>query len=128
MALSVVLDYYNIKIDPDTIFYDIYNYTQNAVSTFDMLIYATKLGLDATLYSSNIEDLRKNINNNIPLILALGTNSKIMHFVVVYGLSEEGNYLIYDSGKYKIILTKESLQERWVENGAVALRILKTRF
>ncbi|MBI5050898.1 MAG: peptidase C39 family protein [Nitrospirae bacterium] len=101
-SLAGVMNYWKIDVTPDSIAKEIYSKSAKGTLNIDMVIYPQRKGLIAEQYSGNMQDLKKNIDSDYPLIVlvdygfwAVQTN----HFMVVVGYNEDG--VIVNSGKDK---------------------------
>jgi ABC-type bacteriocin/lantibiotic exporter with double-glycine peptidase domain len=99
-SLAGVLNYWGVKDSPEEIARHIFSPTAGGTLDLDMVLYAQRKGLKAIPYGGSWEDVRKNIDSRVPLILLVDEGFWVYqkaHFLVVVGYDEKG--LIVNSGK-----------------------------
>ncbi len=99
-ALAGVLNYLGFNVSPAEIAGEIYSQKARGTLDVDMAFYAEKKGLKASQYRGSLEDLKRNIDSNQPLIVLVDEGFWVYqnaHFMVVVGYDEGG--LIVNSGK-----------------------------
>ena len=99
-ALAMVLNYWGMNITPDNIAKEIFSKSAKGTLTIDMLFYVQGKGLDADVYKGNMEDVRKKIDHDYPVIVLVDYGFSVYqsnHFMVVIGYTEDG--VIVNSGK-----------------------------
>jgi len=99
-SLAGVLNYWGFNISPAEIAAEIYSQKARGTLDVDMLFYAEKKGLRAIHSQGSLEELKKNIDSNQPLIVLVDDGFWVYqkdHYMVVVGYDEDG--LIVNSGK-----------------------------
>jgi predicted double-glycine peptidase len=99
-ALAGILNYWGSNVSPAEIAGEIYSEKARGTWDVDMAFYAEKKGLKANQYRGSLEDLKRNIVSNQPLIVLVDEGFWVYqnaHFMVVVGYDEGG--LIVNSGK-----------------------------
>jgi ABC-type bacteriocin/lantibiotic exporter with double-glycine peptidase domain len=102
VSLAGVLNYWGVKITPDDIAKEIFSKSARGTLTIDMVFYVQMKGLKAIQYKGNIDDLKKNIDSNYPVIVLVDYGIslyQVNHFMVVLGYNEHG--VIVNSGRSK---------------------------
>lgn len=101
-SLASVLNYYGVNESPDDITRQIFSKGAKGTLTIDMFLYAENKGMYVKQYIGNIDDIRKNIDSNNPLIVLVDYGIyfyKKNHFMVIVGYNEKG--IVVNSGKRK---------------------------
>lgn len=99
-SLAAVLNYWGLKVSPADITAAIYSQEAKGTLDMDMVFYAEKKGWKATQYPGGREDVIKEIDAGIPLIVLVDYGFWIyqqQHFMVVIGYDETA--VIAHSGK-----------------------------
>jgi len=99
-SLAGVLNYWGFNISPAEIAAEIYSPKARGTLDVDMVFYAERKGLKASQYRGSLEDLRRNIDSNQPLVVLVDDGFWLYqkdHYMVVVGYDEGG--LIMNSGK-----------------------------
>jgi ABC-type bacteriocin/lantibiotic exporter with double-glycine peptidase domain len=99
-SLAGVLNYWGFSISPAEIAAEIYSPKARGTLDIDMVLFAEKQGLVASQYRGSLEDLKRNIDSNQPLVVLVDEGFWVYqkdHYMVVVGYDEEG--LIANSGK-----------------------------
>jgi predicted double-glycine peptidase len=130
-ALAIVLDYWYRKtgsgksITPEQIASRIYSPSARGVLGLDLELYAKKQGFEARQFSGNMEDLRRYVDQHIPVIIFVDYGLSVYevnHFMVVTGYTSDG--VIVNSGREENrLLTKRELDKIWKKNGYWALAV-----
>jgi predicted double-glycine peptidase len=114
-SLAGVLNYWGISVTPDDIAKEIFSESARGTLNIDMILYAQSKGLNALQYKGNLEDLKKNIESDYPVIVLVDYGFSIYqvnHFMVVIGYNNRG--LIVNSGKDKEkIISEEDFLHIW---------------
>jgi len=95
-AMASVLNYRGIKVSPDEIIEAIYSKGAKGTLDFDMILYAEKQGRKTEKYQGSLENLRKNVDANNPLIVLVDygfLSYQRNHFMVVLGYDESHIYV-----------------------------------
>jgi len=98
-AMASVLNYRGIKVSPEEVIGAIYSRGAEGTLDFDMVLYAGKQGRKAEKYRGTLENLRKNVDSNNPLIVLVDygfLSYRRDHFMVVLGYDE--NHIYVNSG------------------------------
>lgn len=114
-SLAGVLNYWGVQITPDDIAKEIFSKSARGTLTIDMVLYAQMKGLKAIQYKGNIDDLRKNIDSNCPVIVLVDYGIslyQVNHFMVVLGYNEYGVIVNSGRSKHKFI-SKEDFAKVW---------------
>ena len=91
-SLAGVLNYWGILITPEEIASEIYSRSARGTLNIDMAWYAEKKGLKADFYNGSVEDLKKKIDSEVPLVLMVDYGFgwvKQNHFMVVVGYFDD---------------------------------------
>ncbi len=93
----------------------------------DMLIYARERGFDATFYSGGMDDLKRRLSANMPLILFLNLGLQsypVGHYVVAVGYSDAARAVIVHSGvDAEATIGYVQLEREWSATGYSTLLI-----
>lgn len=125
-SLAGVLNYYGQNILPEEIAKEIYSRSAKGSLTVDMFLFAEKKGMSAFQYRGSIDDIRKNIDNKIPVIVMIDTGNYFIqqnHFIVITGYNEEGIYAHSGRDQNKFIPLKKFLS-MWERSNYWTLKIL----
>lgn len=128
-SLAGVMNYWNIKVTPDEITKEIYIESVRGTLNIDMVLYPQKKGLIAEQYSGGMNDLKKNIDTNYPVIVLVDYGFSIFqsnHFMVVIGYNEHGVIVNSGKDKGKFILEKDFIKA-WKRTKFWTLKITKGR-
>ncbi len=109
-SLAGVLNYWGVQITPDDIAKEIFSESARGTLTIDMVLYAQMKGLKATQYKGNIDDLKKNIDSNYPVIILVDYGIslyQVNHFMVGLGYNEHGVIVNSGRNKHKFISEKD---------------------
>ncbi len=125
-SIAGVLNFYDDNVSPNEVAEAIFRKDIRGTVTLDMLLYARQKGFSATWYSGSADDIRRSVEEGVPLIvmvdlLGLARLSR-NHYMVVVGYSPEG--IIANSGKAreKSISWRRFLTQ-WNRTGRWTLRI-----
>ena len=105
-SLAGVLNYWGGHFSPEEIATEIYSPRAGGTLDVDMVLYAEKKGLKAVQYSGTLEDLKKNIDSNDPLIVLVDYGFWVYqknHFMVVVGYGENGLIANSEKERHKVI-------------------------
>jgi predicted double-glycine peptidase len=105
-SLAGVLNYWGGHVSPAEIAAEIYSPKAGGTLDVDMVLYAEKKGLKAVQYSGSLEDLKKNIDSNDPLIVLVDYGFWVYqknHFMVVVGYGENGLIANSEKEQHKVI-------------------------
>ena len=98
-SLAGVLNYWGILVTPKDVAKEIYSRSARGTLSIDMVLYAKSKGLEASWYSGGPDDLRKEIDAGLPVIVLVDKGFSLLqvnHFMVVVGYSGKG--VIVNSG------------------------------
>jgi ABC-type bacteriocin/lantibiotic exporter with double-glycine peptidase domain len=99
-SLAGVLNYWRISVTPEEIAQAIYSPSARGTLDLDLVFYGEKKGLKATQYAGSVEDIKKNIDGQVPLIVLVDEGFLVYqkhHFMVVVGYGDAG--LLANSGR-----------------------------
>jgi ABC-type bacteriocin/lantibiotic exporter with double-glycine peptidase domain len=123
-ALATVLNYWyqkdgqETRTKPDQIAAAIYSPTARGVLGIDLEVYAKKQGFNVRQYSGSIEDLKRQVDREMPAIIFVNygfSAYEANHFMVVKGYTNEG--IIANSGKQEDqYLSDKGLDRIWKKN------------
>ncbi len=124
-SLAGVLNYWGFNIPPAEIAAEIYSPKARGTLDLDMVLFAEKKGLKASQYRGSLEDLKRNIDSNQPLVVLVDEGFWVYqkdHYMVVVGYEEEG--LIVNSGKERHqLLSLGRFLRSWERTNFWTLRI-----
>jgi ABC-type bacteriocin/lantibiotic exporter with double-glycine peptidase domain len=101
-SLAGVLNYWGIAETPEEIARAIYSPGARGTLDLDLVFYGEKRGLKAAQYSGTREDVSKNIEGRVPLIVLVDEGVltyKKYHFMIVVGFNDRG--IFAHSGREK---------------------------
>ncbi|HMK60720.1 MAG TPA: C39 family peptidase [Dissulfurispiraceae bacterium] len=101
-ALAGVLHYWGSSVGIGDIADAIFSKSARGTLTFDMVLYAERLGYSATQYQGSLDDLRSKIRDGYPLVVLVDYGVyvyRVDHFMDVIGYDEDG--VIVNSGRSK---------------------------
>jgi len=99
----------------DSIIGAIYNMKVKGVLTLDLELYARELGFKSLQYSGTIEELKRNIDENIPVIVLVDYGRGFFqqnHFMVVKGYARD-SIILNTGGRENVVMLNESLLKIW---------------
>jgi ABC-type bacteriocin/lantibiotic exporter with double-glycine peptidase domain len=99
-SLAGVLNYWKVSVTPEEIAQAIYSPSARGTLDIDMVFYGERKGLKAVQYAGSKEDIKKNVDGRIPLIVLVDEGFLVYqkhHFMVIVGYGEEG--LLANSGR-----------------------------
>lgn len=102
-SLAGVLSYWHVGVSPNDIAAEIYSPSARGTLDTDMVFYAERKGLAVAQYRGCLEDLRRNVDLDHPLIVLVDDGFWIYqqnHFMVVVGWNAKG--IIANSGKERL--------------------------
>jgi ABC-type bacteriocin/lantibiotic exporter with double-glycine peptidase domain len=124
-SLAGVLSFFGEGVTPEEIAEAIFRRDIRGVVTLDMLLYARKRGFFAEWYNGSLEDIRRSVDERVPLIVMVDfgfAGIRKNHFMVVVGYTPEG--VIANSGKTREkLISWEYFRARWNRTKRWALRI-----
>jgi hypothetical protein len=101
-SLAGVLNYWGIAAAPEEIARAIYSPGARGTLDMDLVFYGEKRGLKAAQYSGTGDDLKRNIEALVPLVVLVDEGILVYqkhHFMIVVGFSDEG--IFAHSGREK---------------------------
>ncbi len=114
-SLAGVLRYWGLRREPEDIAREIYSKGARGTLNMDLVLYASKEGLDARQYSGGWDDLKQKITDGAPLIVLVDFGFSAFqanHFMVVTGYSDDG--VVVNSGKEEgLFMDKKKFQKAW---------------
>ena len=130
-SLATVIDYWykkertNKSITPEDIASSIYSATARGLLGIDLELYAKRLGLKTSQYSGSINEIKKDVDDGIPIIVLVDYGISIYqvnHFMVITGYAEKG--VIVNSGRERNkFISDEEFMRIWGKTGFWALKI-----
>jgi len=124
-SLAGVLNSWGFNIPPSEIAAEIYSPKARGTLDLDMVLFAEKKGLKANQYRGSLEDLKRNIDSNQPLVVLVDEGFWVYqkdHYMVVVGYEEGG--LIVNSGKERHqLISLGRFQRGWERTNFWTLRI-----
>lgn len=120
-SLAGVLTFYGEDVTPDEVADAIFRKHIRGTVTLDMVLYARHKGFSARWYSGSVDDIRRSVNEGVPLIVMVDlgfANVTNNHYMVVVGYSPEGVIVNSAKSREKLItwnhfLTRWDRTERW---------------
>jgi len=103
-AMASVLQFYGQDVSQDEIAEAIYIPELNGALISDMENYASAKGYSVHTSNGNIEELKTNIDNGIPVILLVDKGKwkvSVPHYYVAYGYNDEKETIILHTGYKK---------------------------
>ena len=120
-ALASVLNYWyqqkreSRSVAPDEIISHLYSPSARGVLGIDLLLYAKGLGFDSRQYRGSLDDIHKNIDRGVPLIVLVDHGFSVFqmnHFVVVTGYTSDG--IVVHSGRERnTYISQQRLKRIW---------------
>jgi hypothetical protein len=114
-SLAGVLNYWGVLVTSDDIAREIFSESARGTLTIDIVLYAQMKGLTATQYKGNMDNLKKNIDSDYPIIVLVDYGISLYqanHFMVVVGYNEHG--VIVNSGKNKHeFISEKDFMKAW---------------
>ncbi|MFH2012256.1 MAG: C39 family peptidase [Pseudomonadota bacterium] len=112
-SLAGVLNYWNVKVSPETIAKKIYSKSAKGTLGLDIVLYAQKKGFNVIQSKGSIKSIKENIDLGYPVIALVDYGFwvyKQNHFMVIVGYNRNG--IIANSGieQFKFIPEEEFLR------------------
>jgi ABC-type bacteriocin/lantibiotic exporter with double-glycine peptidase domain len=124
-SLAGVLNYYGLRITPAEIAAEVFSRSARGTLDVDMVFYAQRKGMKAEQYAGNIEDLRRNLDSQRPLIVLIDQGFWVYqahHFMVVVGYDKGG--IVVNSGREKNkFISRDSFLRTWERTKFWTLRV-----
>ncbi|OPY71285.1 MAG: Peptidase C39 family protein [Syntrophorhabdus sp. PtaU1.Bin002] len=124
-ALATVVNYWYLKdrsarqLSIENIVADIYSPSARGVLGVDLGLYARKLGFDVTDRAGSVEDIKRNIDLGVPVVILVDYGMfayQQNHFMVVKGYTNDG--VIVNSGREENqVILAEDLNKIWKKTG-----------
>ena len=123
-ALATVMDYWHKKtgggtwVTPEQIAADIYSPSARGVLGLDLERYARGHGFRTEQYEGGIDDLRKKIDEGVPLIVFVDYGFslyQVNHFMVVKGYGE-GRVIVNSGKRENQAISEGALEKAWKKN------------
>jgi len=124
-SLATVINYWYIKnnsnerLSIDAIITEVFSTRVKGVLSLDLELYARKLGFNSLQYSGAIEEIKRNIDENAPVIILVDYGVSFFqqnHFMVAKGYTWDG--IIFNSGRRENhLILNESLIKIWKKTG-----------
>ncbi len=117
----MILDYYGIDISFETVVGELKTNSKNGTDTKPIIKYLKKNGLEVVVNKkTNLSYIKATIDNGSPLLISVDNGD---HWIVIYGYSEEGIFVLDPSKKR--LLNHWGIAEfmkRWDENWTAAIK------
>jgi ABC-type bacteriocin/lantibiotic exporter with double-glycine peptidase domain len=114
-SLAGVLNYWGVLITADDIAKEILSESAKGTLTIDIVLYAQMKGFNATQYKGDMDDLKKNIDANYPIIVLVDYGFSLYqanHFMVAVGYNKHG--VIVNSGRNKNkFISEKDFMKAW---------------
>ena len=124
-SLAAVFTFWGSEVSPADIAAGIYSQEAKGTLDMDMVFYSEKKGWKTRQYQGGREDIRKEINSGIPLVVLVDYGFWIYqqhHFMVVIGYDE--NSIIAHSGKERNkMIPWENFLRTWEKTKFWTLRV-----
>lgn len=123
-SLAAVINYWQkksgnpVSVTPEGISSEVYSKDARGALGMDLEFYARGKGFNARQYAGGIEDLKKNILEDIPPVIFVDYGILVYqrnHFMVVTGYA--GNDIIVHSGSEEKIIRSAELNKIWEKTG-----------
>ncbi len=129
-SLAGVLNYNGLNISPEEIAREIYSKSVRGTLTIDMALFAEKKGFSVSQYSGSLNDIRKNIDSKIPVIVMIDTGIFFVqqnHFMVITGYNEDG--IVANSGREKSkFIPEKKFLSMWEKTNFWTLKIISNEY
>jgi predicted double-glycine peptidase len=120
-SLAGVLTFYGEDVTPNEVADAIFRKHIRGTVTLDMVLYARHKGFSAKWYSGSVDDIRRSVNEGVPLIIMVDfglANISNNHYMVVVGYNPDGVIVNSAKAREKLItwnhfLTRWDRTERW---------------
>ncbi len=114
-ALASIYNFLGIKQSPAQISERIYNKNKRGTLNLRILIDAREQGLEASIYSGSIEDIKASIDYGIPIILMINSGYSCYHYIIVIGYKgiDMSSLVVHDGYNRNKIYSKEFLLKSW---------------
>jgi predicted double-glycine peptidase len=120
-SLAGVLTFYGEDVTPDEVADAVFRKHIRGTVTLDMVLYARHKGFSAKWYSGSVDDIRRSVNEGVPLIVMVDfglANISNNHYIVVVGYNQDGVIVNSAKAREKLItwnhfLTRWDRTERW---------------
>jgi len=120
-----VVNYWYLKgrsarqLSIETIVADIYSPSARGVLGVDLGLYARKLGFDVVDRAGSVEDIKRNIDLGVPVVILVDYGMLVYqqnHFMVAKGYTNDG--IIVNSGREENqVILAEDLNKIWKKTG-----------
>lgn len=126
-ALASVLAYWGVPADPGAIAEAIYLPHLRGTLSLDLLLYAERQGVRATLLPPSADALRAALLTGRPVIALLNVGLRLVptwHYVVVIGYADgPGAFLAHDGRHRERVFPYDDFTWRWQASGRWALLV-----
>ncbi|OPY78939.1 MAG: hypothetical protein A4E65_02084 [Syntrophorhabdus sp. PtaU1.Bin153] len=130
-ALATVVNYWYLRersgkqLPIETIIADIYSSSARGVLGMDLGLYAQKLGFDVAGRAGSVEDIKRNIDIGVPVIILVDYGMLAYqqnHFMIAKGYTIDG--VIVNSGRTENqVISAKDLNKIWKKTGFWSLII-----
>jgi len=124
-SLAGVLNFWGMKVSPADISSEIFSPHARGTLDMDMVFYAQRKGLEASQYSGNEEDLKRNIDSGHPLVVLVDEGLWVYqknHFLVVVGY-DEGGFIVNSGKDWHKWVSRDYFFKTWQKTRFWTLRI-----
>jgi len=112
-SLAGVLNFWGARVSPQEIAEEIYSRSARGTLTLDMILYAKKRGFDAGQYQGSDDDIQKNVDSGVPLVVMVDTGFWFYqqnHYMIVFGYHEKGVIVHSGQNPHQFLPLKEFLR------------------
>lgn len=124
-SLAGVLNYYGLRITPAEIAAEIFSRQARGTLDMDMAFYAQRRGMKAEQYAGNMEDLKRNLDSQRPVIILIDRGFWVYqnhHFMVAVGY-DEGNIVVNSGKEERKFISRDAFLKSWGKTKFWTLRI-----
>ena len=128
-SLAGVLNFWGTRVSPEEIAEEIYSKSARGTLTLDMILYAKKRGFDAGQYQGSYDDIQRNVDSGVPLVVMVDTGFWVYqqnHYMVVFGYHEKG-VIVHSGKKSQEFLPLKEFLRSWKKTNFWTLRITPER-
>lgn len=124
-SLAMLFSYYEKSISQEEVAQHIYNPKLKGTLSIDLLLFVREHNFISEIYKSDIQDLKKKIDNGCPVIVMTKGNPvksfsifNEYHFFIIYGYDDEKQIFYCHSGNKKSAKVKyKKLIKAWKATG-----------
>jgi ABC-type bacteriocin/lantibiotic exporter with double-glycine peptidase domain len=127
-SLASVLNYYGCRITPEEIADAIFRRELKGTLSIDLILFAQRMGFEASAYRGTVADLQGHVAGNRPLIVFQNVGDPFLslrHYSVVIGYDDTKGIIILHSGKHRDkVISYDRFLRSWEEMDYWTLLIL----